>query len=91
MFLQKEVSHDHHVEPRVQSGCRKAKRLAMQGPVFITDRGRLAHVLLTIEEYQKITATHRNMADMLGCPESAEIDFEPTPLQKTLFANVDLS
>ena len=30
----------------------KAKRLAMQGPVFITDRGRLAHVLLTIEEYQ---------------------------------------
>ena len=56
----------------------KAKRLAMQGPVFITDRGRLAHVLLTI-------------ADMLGCPESAEIDFEPTPLQKTLFANVDLS
>lgn len=47
----------------------KAKRLAMQGPVFITDRGRLAHVLLTIEEYQKITATHRNMADMLGCPE----------------------
>ena len=66
----------------------KAKRLAMQGPVFITDRGRLAHVLLTIEEYQKITATHRNMADMLGCPE---IDFEPTPLQKTLFANVDLS
>ena len=51
----------------------------------------LAHVLLTIEEYQKITATHRNMADMLGCPESAEIDFEPTPLQKTLFANVDLS
>lgn len=49
------------------------------------------HVLLTIEEYQKITATHRNMADMLECPESAEIDFEPTPLQKTLFANVDLS
>ena len=40
---------------------------------------------------QKITATHLNMADMLGCPESAEIDFEPTPLQKTLFANVDLS
>lgn len=69
----------------------KAKRLAMQGPVFITDRGRLAHVLLTIEEYQKITATHRNMADMLGCPESAEIVLSRPPLQKTLFANVDLS
>ena len=45
----------------------KAKRLAMQGPVFITDRGRLAHVLLTIEEYQKITATHRNIYHDVSC------------------------
>lgn len=69
----------------------KAKRMAMQGPVFITDRGRLAHVLLTIEEYQKITATHQNMADMLACPESVDIDFDPVPLQKNLFVPADLS
>jgi Antitoxin Phd_YefM, type II toxin-antitoxin system len=31
-----------------------AKRLAANGPVIITDRGKPAHVLLTIEEYEKI-------------------------------------
>jgi prevent-host-death family protein len=28
-----------------------AKKAASRGPVFITDRGRPAHVLLTIEDY----------------------------------------
>jgi len=32
-----------------------AKRAARRGPVFITDRGRPSHVLLTVEEYQRIT------------------------------------
>jgi prevent-host-death family protein len=32
-----------------------AKKAAQQGPVFITDRGRPAHVLLTIEDYQRLT------------------------------------
>jgi len=32
-----------------------AKRVASNGPVIITDRGSLAHVLLTIEAYQKLT------------------------------------
>ena len=89
MFLQKEVSHDHHVEPRVQSGCRKSQTSGYARPCVYYRQGTFGPC--AIEEYQKITATHRNMADMLGCPESAEIDFEPTPLQKTLFANVDLS
>lgn len=29
-----------------------AKRAALSGPVFITEQGRPAHVLLSIEEYQ---------------------------------------
>jgi prevent-host-death family protein len=32
-----------------------AKRAAKRGPVFVTDRGRPTHVLLTVEEYQKLT------------------------------------
>ena len=31
-----------------------AKRAASQGPVFITDRGRPAHVLLSIEDYRRL-------------------------------------
>ena len=32
-----------------------AKRGALEGPVFITDRGRPAHVLLGIEAYRALT------------------------------------
>ena len=60
----------------------RAKRAAKRGPVFITDRGRPSHVLLTIEEYHKITKGEKNIADMLGMPEAAEVDFEPPCLGK---------
>ena len=32
----------------------RAKKQALNGPVFITDRGRPAHVLLSIEEYRRL-------------------------------------
>jgi hypothetical protein len=32
----------------------RAKKAARKGPVFITDRGRPPHVLLTIEDFQKL-------------------------------------
>ena len=38
----------------------QAKRDALRGPVFITDRGHPAHVLLTIEHYQKITEKRKS-------------------------------
>ena len=40
----------------------RAKRAAKAGPVFITDRGRHAHVLLSIVDYRRL----------------ADIDFEAT-------------
>ena len=51
----------------------RAKRAAKRGPVFITDRGRPSHVLLTVEEYQKITGGQRSIADLLAMPEAEEI------------------
>jgi prevent-host-death family protein len=55
----------------------KAKRAARKGPVFITDRGRPAHVLLSIKEYQKITNKGKSIIELLAMPEAAEIEFEP--------------
>jgi prevent-host-death family protein len=55
----------------------EAKRAANKGPVFITDRGRPAHVLMSFEEYQRLTKQRRNIADSLAMPEVADIDFEP--------------
>jgi prevent-host-death family protein len=52
-----------------------AKRAANQGPVFITDRGRPAHVLLSIEEYRRLLGEHSRIAALLAFPgaEDAEL------------------
>jgi len=55
----------------------RAKKAATRGPVFITDRGKPAHVLLSIEEYQRLTGAHRRIADALAMPGIADIEFEP--------------
>jgi len=55
----------------------RAKKATEQGPVFITDRGKPAHVLLTIAEYRRLTGQRRNIADALAMPGAAEIAFEP--------------
>ena len=54
-----------------------AKKAAKKGPVFITDRGRPAHVLLTIEEYQRMNGEAANIIDMLAMPGVEDIEFEP--------------
>lgn len=41
----------------------RAKKAAADGPVFITDRGRPAHVLLSIEDYQKLTRDGNDLTD----------------------------
>ena len=54
-----------------------AKKAAQQGPVFITDRGRPAHVLLTIEAYQQLSASQVSIVDMLAMRGIEDIDFQP--------------
>jgi prevent-host-death family protein len=55
----------------------RAKKAAAVGPVFITDRGKPAHVLLSIEEYRRITGGHRKIAEALAMPGIADIEFDP--------------
>ena len=56
----------------------KAKRASLSGPVFITDRGRPAHVLLSIEDYRRIIGGRKKIADLLGRggSKTAEADAE---------------
>jgi prevent-host-death family protein len=58
-------------------GASEAKRAANNGPVFITDRGKPAHVLLSFDDYQRLTRQRRNIADALAMPGIADIEFEP--------------
>ena len=53
-----------------------AKNAARNGPVIITDRGRPAHVLLTIEEYRRIVGGGRKIADLLAMPGIDEVELE---------------
>lgn len=62
-----------------------AKKAASKGPVFITDRGRPAHVLLTIEDYQRLTGEHMSLLQALehGGP-GADFAFEPARLEVSI-------
>ncbi|MFG5117530.1 type II toxin-antitoxin system Phd/YefM family antitoxin [Methylorubrum sp. POS3] len=55
----------------------RAKKAAADGPVVITDRGRPSHVLLSFEEYRRLTGQRRNIADALAMPDTRDDDFEP--------------
>ncbi|MEW6233574.1 MAG: type II toxin-antitoxin system Phd/YefM family antitoxin [Chloroflexota bacterium] len=68
----------------------RAKRAALDGPVIITDRGRPAHVLLSIEEYQKLTGESVNIIDMLALPGVEDVAFNPPPAT-TLYQPADFS
>jgi prevent-host-death family protein len=57
----------------------RAKRAAKHGPVLITARGKPTHVLLSIEEYQRITGKHQSLVEALALPWLSDIDFEPPP------------
>ena len=62
----------------------RAKRAAREGPVFITDRGRAAHVLLSMEEYRRLTGCGGSIED-LGMEGGEHIVFDPPKLQGPLF------
>ena len=55
----------------------RAKKATKRGPVFITDRGKPAHVLLSFADYQRLTRQRRSIADALAMSEAADIEFEP--------------
>jgi prevent-host-death family protein len=55
----------------------RAKKAAANGPVFITGRGKPAHVLLSIQAYRRITGQRRSIVDALSMPGLADIEFDP--------------
>jgi prevent-host-death family protein len=69
----------------------RAKKAAKKGPVFITDRGRPAHVLLTIEKYRSITGKRKSLAEVLAMPDAGLVEFDPPRLKGKLFHPADFS
>lgn len=66
-----------------------AKKLAEQGPVVITDRGRPTHVLLAYDAYERLSARPKSIVEMLAQPGADDDDFEIPKLTGPLFKPVD--
>ncbi len=60
----------------------EAKKAARNGPVFITDRGRPEHVLLSFEDYQRLVGGRRKIVELLAMPGIEEIEFTPAKLDE---------
>ena len=54
----------------------RAKRAARLEPVFITDRGRPSHVLMSFEAFRQITGQTESLVDLLGMTDSTAAEAE---------------
>lgn len=52
----------------------RAKRAARIEPVFITDRGRPTHVLMSVETYRRLSGQTETIVDLLAMPGVAPAD-----------------
>lgn len=66
-----------------------AKKAADNGPVFITDRSRPAHVLLSIEEYRRLTGGDITLGEALAQRDVPDFDFV-APRAGTVYRPADL-
>jgi len=55
----------------------RAKRAAKAEPVFVTDRGRPTHVLLSIEAFRQLTGQGESIVDLLAMPGLADVEPDP--------------
>jgi len=69
----------------------KAKRAALGGPVFITDRGTPSFVLITIQTYQELSDNEKDIVSLLAMPGTEDIDFDPSKLQNKIHRPADFS
>ena len=58
-------------------GTGSAKVAALDGPVYVTDRGKPSHVLLSYEDYRQLVKDDQSLAEVLcNTPGAGDIDLE---------------
>ncbi len=53
-----------------------AKRAANGEPVIITDRGTPSHVLMSIEDYRRLSPDRRDIVDWLSADDDTDVEFD---------------
>lgn len=51
-----------------------AKRMARMEPVFVTDRGRPTHVLVSIDAYRRLSGQVESILDLLSEPDGTDAE-----------------
>ncbi|NIJ19156.1 prevent-host-death family protein [Sphingomonas naasensis] len=54
-----------------------AKRMARLEPVFVTDRGRPTHVLMSIENFRQLSGQRESVVDLLAMPAAPQAELGP--------------
>ena len=67
-----------------------AKKAAQNGPVIITDRGKPSHVLMTYDDFNRLSGKRRNLIEALSMSGLSDIDFSPERVE-IVSRPVDLS
>ena len=69
----------------------RAKRVADEGPVIITDRGTPAYVLMRHDMYRRLTGGGPNILELLSEPGVEDIEFNPPRMGGGVFHPADLA
>lgn len=67
----------------------RAKRAAKNGPVIITERGKPAQVLMSYEEYRRLTGKAPSVLDLLAMPGADDVELDLPERKLEAFREVD--
>lgn len=59
-----------------QQNANRAQKASREGPVFITNRGQPTQVLLSYEDYRRMTGQRRTLVEALAMPGLSDIDVD---------------
>ncbi|PDT44351.1 type II toxin-antitoxin system Phd/YefM family antitoxin [Sinorhizobium fredii] len=59
----------------------RAKKAAKAGPVVIIDHGRPCFVLITYDEFERLSGKHRNLVIALAMPGISAIDVDANRME----------
>jgi hypothetical protein len=81
---------NHNEQPGIQPGrqrCEKGR--ATRAGFHYRSRPASAHVLLTIEDYQRVTGGSMSLAEALAQPGDADFEFNPPRARGGVFKQAD--
>lgn len=68
----------------------RAERASKAGPVIITERGKPTLVLLSYDDYRRLTGAEPNILDLLAMPSSDAVELDLPKRSVEPFREIDI-